>query len=204
MGTGNSGPSIRSLLRVLSIFLVRKVLSTPTMLGFLAVLPAFAEGSTFHEAAESFRKYGSLGLLNSAAFMWWGKFVIAWSEARGMDWSGDLRFLPRFLLAYLIPLPLATLLNYFALRIFESMGEWKVVFTLFSRETLVSSLVLCGFCVAFTLLVVPALTLVSRGEHPFMAAKKPPARWKIMLILSGILGFPLGCLLLGQAIAGMS
>ena len=125
----------------LAVRVLRRILKTPSILGFLAVLPILTEGTSFHDTAVSLRTYGALGILNYEAFAWWATRAIGWFEAKRMDWDRD----PRFFLTGLLALPFATIWSYLAMRLFEHPGEWKVIFTEFSGITLQMSVLVCSF-----------------------------------------------------------
>ena len=142
------------------------------------------------------RTYGALGILNYEAFAWWAKRAIAWFETKGMDWDRD----PRFLLSGLLALPFATLWSYLAMRLFEHPGEWSVILTEFSGTTLLSSAAVCVFGLGIAFSGTMARTHLDRDEHPFIADRKPPARWKLAVILFAIPGFFLAVLLLHRLV----
>ena len=184
------------MIKSLVLRILRTVTKTPNVLGFLAVLPFFTEGTAVHDDVVALRPHIALGILNYEAFAWWAKQSIAWSEAKGMDWGRD----PRFLLTPLPVLPVVTIWSYLAVRLFEHPGEWKVIFAEFSGSTLLGSVVVCSLGMALAYLVTMTLVRVSRGEHPFLADHEPPARWKIVVILLGMPGFFLAVLLLQKLV----
>ncbi len=151
----------------------------------------------FEESADSLRKYGSVGVLNSLVFSGWTKLVIEWFETRGSDWRRDPLVVPILMLAW----PVVTAWNYLSYRLFENPGEWSTVFVEFSGSNLLSASIVAGFGVFFVAGMELMVEQVRRGEHPILLGKEAPRElWKVLLILLGIPGFLFCVLLLNRVV----
>ena len=69
------------------------------------------------------------------------------------------------------------------MRLFEHPGELKVIFMEFSGITLHMSVLVCSFALLLAYSGTMTRTRLSRGEHPFIIDRKPPAGWKLVVIL---------------------
>lgn len=177
---------------------LNRALATPTLLGILAFLPViFPEGTAFHETAYSVRTYGALGVLQGEGFGWLVKRLMVAFEAKGRDWNSDPRFLPCVLGGILA----ATILCYLPFRVFEHPGDWHLIFAAFSWTTLLTAFISSSLIGTSAVTIKMARRNMDQGRHPLIRgteAPPPPQQWKLMLIVLGIVSFPVFCLLLQQ------
>ena len=138
------------------------------------------------------RTYGALGLLNYEAFSWWARRTIKWFESEGLDWDRD----PRFLLYGAMVIPIALVWSYLAMRLFEVDGEWLAIVTEFDWMTLLVAAMSCLIGASMSFSVTMGLVHYSRNQHPLIAGRKAPTKWKFTLIVMGLPAFFLFCLLL--------